>query len=411
MSAITDNAAVTGILKPVFAKKIKDNRSLSTVLQNRHPLDAMEMYGDSYNIPILPTNSQSPVWDTAGGTTTFPAAAAVQTINAKVTGWEFTERFQIPFGTAAQLQKGKEASFATASALKALAANKAIQRSIEYFLVHGSEGFATVASVSNSSGVVTVTLTAGSYAPAFLAGFLNGYVDDYNGASKRNSGNLQCTAVDSVAGTITLTGANGDTSIVAAGDTLYRAGQKGLEGQGLYTQIADQSSTIYNVNRSTYNYMRGTVLSSTGNFSAQKLLDGIAQAADLGLEGNADFLCPNRVFAALAADLQSLRRLDVSYSEKKTELGTKEIEIVFGNIVCRCAVHPYMKTGVSMLYPTDAIVRPSATDVTDSIGGMDLQVMSSTTNSMELRLFSGQSFFLTSPAQAVVWTGITYSNT
>jgi hypothetical protein len=414
MSTQTDNSAVAGMLKAVYAPKAKDVRVLSSILQNTHPLDKADLLGDSFNIPLIVSNSQMPVWDVAGGTTSFPAGSAIQTVNGKITGFEVTERFLLPFGTAAQLSNGKNASFASAAALKMLAADKAVRRSLEYGLLYGSESFATVTtSAARSGSSRVVTLLSGSFAPGFLSGFLNGYIDDYTGSTKNNSSTLKVTAVDVVAGTLTLTGSNADLDAVTSGDVLYRAGQYGLEMYGLHYQITNTTNTnFYGIDRTVYNYMRGTTKSSTGNFSIAKLFNGIADAQNNGLDGDAMFLCAPKLYGSLLQDLQSARRLDYSFEPTKTAVGTKAIEAVSGDTRVTITPHPFVKETDAMLYPKDAFIRVGASDITDAIAGMlDLQVMSSTANSMELRLWTQQSCFLSAPAQSVCWTGITYAAT
>lgn len=414
MSSNTDNSAVAGLLKAVYAPKAKDVRVLSAILQNTHALDKSDLFGDSFNLPLIATNSQLPVWDVAGGTTSFPAGNAIQTVNGKITGYEITERFLLPFGTAAQLANGAKASFMSAAALKMLAADKAVRRSLEYALLYGGESFATVTtSAARSGSSRVITLSAGTFAPGFLSGFLNACVDDYQSddTTKRNSGTVTVTAVDIVAGTITVTGSNADLDAFASGDLLYRAGQKSLEMAGLHYQITNTTNTnFYGIDRTKYNYLRGTTKSTTGNFSIAKLFSGVADAQNNGLDGDAMFLCAPKLYASLLQDLQSARRLDVSFSESKTAVGTKAIEMVSGDTSVAITPHPFVKETDAMLYPKDAFLRIGASDITDAIAGMlDLQVMSSSANSMELRLWTQQSCFLAAPAQSVCWTGITYS--
>lgn len=418
MSSTTDNNAIVGLLKRIYAPKAKDVRVLSAILQNTHPLDKADLMGDSYNLPILVTNSQLPVWDVAGGTTSFPTGSAIKTTNASITGYEITERFLLPFGTAAQLSNGGKASFMSAAALKMLAADKAVRRSLEFALLYGGEYFAQVASTNVSGSTGTITLVGGSYAPGFLSGFVNGYVDDYSAVNldagtgaKVNTNAIQVTAVDIVAGTLTVSGNSTDLGNIAANDYLYRTGQLGLEAKGLHYQIVNSTNTnFYGVDRTLYNYMRGTQKSTTGNFSISKLFNGIADAQNNGLDGDAMFLCAPKLYASLLQDLQSGRRLDYSFSESKTAVGTKAIDVISGDTSVAITPHPFVKETDAMLYPKDALLRVGASDITDAIAGMmDLQVMSSSANSMEFRLWTQQSMFLTAPAQSVCWTGITYS--
>ncbi len=180
---------------------------------------------------------------------------------------------------------------------------------------------------------------------------------------------------------------------------------------GLHYQIVNATNTnFYGVDRTKYNYMRGTKKIGTGNFSISKLFSGIADAQNNGLDGDALFVCAPKLYAALVQDLNSGRRFDYSFSESKTAVGTKAIDVVSGDTSVSITPHPFCKETDAMLYPRDAFLRIGAADISDAIAGMlDLQVMSSTANSMELRLWTQQSCFLTAPAQSVCWTGITYA--
>lgn len=102
-------------------------------------------------------------------------------------------------------------------------------------------------------------------------------VDIYNGTSPVAT-SIGITAISGTptgtTATLTL-----DTAVtVSAGDVLVRAGSYGNEVQGILTQLDGATSTVFNIDRSTYLQTQGNVVDLS---SAQLTLDSIQQAQNL----------------------------------------------------------------------------------------------------------------------------------
>jgi hypothetical protein len=409
-SQYSDLTQLVGAVKETYAKKLKDARVNFTILQDMFKLDEASPIGNYFHIPVLLTQSQSTHYDAAGGTRTLPTPVAPVSQDAQVPAMEITERMMIPFGAAVKYDAGSQVSFISTTTLKMLALNKAVKRQIEWSLLYGGSSLATL-SVGSSATSVTYTMTTGTFGAGYLVGCENQNFDVYDptGVTKRNAvGALSATAVDIEAGTITLAGAAADNAAVQAGDYLWRYNSKGYEITGLATQIANTGS-LFNINAANYSLWRGSTYSSFGNMAVAKVLKAVSKARNRGADGDMIFLCSANGYAALLADFGAQRRVDYSYSKNKLETGAESITLYSSNGAIEIVEHPFVKDGDAFLLPKDEVMRPGNQDVTDNLGGDDLQVMSSTVNAWDFRVFTQQASFLAAPAHAVYCTGVTYA--
>jgi hypothetical protein len=408
-SQYSDLTQLAGVIKETYAKKLKDARVNFTVLQDKFKLDESSPIGNYFHVPVLLTQSQSTLYDASGGTQALPNPIAPVSQDAQIPAMEISERMYIPFGAAAKFDAGGQVSFVSSTTLKMLALNKAVKRQIEWSLLYGGSGVATL-SVGSSAASVTYTMGAGSFGAGYLVGAENQNFDVYDPTfvTKRNTnGALQCTAVDIEAGTITLNGAAADNLAVQANDVLVRRGSRTYEITGLATQISN-AGTLFNINAANYSLFRGTTYSSVGNLTVAKVNKGVSKARNRGADGDMTFLCSANGYAALLNDLNATRRTDYSYSKTKLETGAESITLHSSNGAIEILEHPFVKDNDAFLLPTDEVMRPGISDVTDNLAGMDLSVMSATTNAWDFRVWTAQASFLAAPAHAVYFTGVTY---
>lgn len=109
----------------------------------------------------------------------------------------------------------------------------------------------------------------------------------------------------------------------SAGDVLVRANSYGNEIQGLFYALDGGTSTIYNVNRSTYVAYQGNVTDASG---AQLTLDTMQQAWNNGLRrGNV------QSYSAILCDYTSLRYYQKLLVPDKRYVNTKEIDGTIGS--------------------------------------------------------------------------------
>lgn len=422
-SATTESVTqLLGTIKQTFNKKLLDNRVTSNVGMELFPIDKeVPLTSTGFNIPILVAHSQSTTYDAAQGTATLTTQTAPQSVNVVVQPKELSERFTVPFGLLAQAAMGQQVSFVTEYSLKMLAIWEALERQVEQSIWYGGTYFAQNGSTGSvSSSKVTITLLSGSFAPAYIAGLLNAPIDMYatDGTTKLNSNAaLVVTAVNLMASsgtavTVTVTGNGSDLTAIASSSTAYqlwRYGENGFGTVGLCAQLANTSSTLFTgMDPTKYNVLSGNVFGSVGNLSTTKLVKYVAAAKNMGLKGKARvFVCPD-AFSALANELAGLRRFDGSYSKGKLESGAETIDLRAGNVMMSITEVPFLKTGEVYCVSEESVLRPGISDITDTIGDMDLSVMSASSNGFEFRVWTSWNLIATAPAQAFCLQGVTY---
>lgn len=415
-SANTDSTQLLGMIKDTWSEKYKDLPVVNTVMQERHPLDASRSpIGGAFHLPIIVTNSQSTTYDVSQGGKTLNAAVAPQSVDAQVKTFEMTEILNIPFGMMAQADMGAKVSYASDQVLKMLSLWRGAKRQLEWTLLYGQSNLATVASTSVSGSTGTITLNAGTFSPGYLSGCENAKWDCFNPAlsTQRNTNApIVITAVDTDAGTVTVSGNSTDLAAISASDCLFRLGERDTTQfyvfPGIITQLSNTASVlITNVDPTKYTLLKGNVVSAFGNAGVQKFAKYVSRAKNKGAEGEAIFLINPDVFGALSAELSQARRFDTSYEKGKLENGAQQMKVRVGSITMEFLEHPFLKSGDCALYFEDNVVRPGVKDISDSLSGEDLSVMSSTVNAYQWRVWTSQAALYNAPAQGVFYTGVT----
>lgn len=422
-SATTESVTqLLGTIKQTFNKKLLDDRVTSNVGMEIFPIDKdIPLSSTGFNIPILVAHSQSTTFDASQGSQALTTQTAPQSVNVTVTPKELSERFTVPFGLLAQAAMGQQVSFVTEYSLKMLAIWEALERQVEQSIWYGGTYFAQNGSTSAvASSKVTITLLSGSFSPAYVAGLLNAPIDMYqtDGSTKLNTNAvLTVTAVNLMASggtavTVTVTGNSTDLTAIASSSTafqLWRYNENGFGTIGLCTQLANTGSVLFTgMDPTKYNVLSGNVFTSVGNLSSTKLVKYVATAKNMGLKGKARvFICPDG-FSALANELSGLRRFDGSYTKGKLESGAETIDLRVGNVVMSLTEVPFLKTSEVYCVSEDSVLRPGVSDITDTIGDMDLSVMSASSNGFEFRVWTSWNLVATAPAQGFCLQGVTY---
>lgn len=407
--------ALLGDLKETYAKAMENNRVEDTTLQTKFPVQpGSEPVGNKFHVPMLVSHSQSTTYDVSQGTRTLNPIVAPNSIDAQIPAVELSERMLIPFGMMKQSGMGKNVAFLTDQVLKMIALDEALRRQVEFSLLYGGSYVAQISAVSNSSGTNQLTFTSGSFAPGYLANCENQKFDAYSsatGASGQRNTNaaLVCTVVDPIAGTMTVTGNSTDTAAIAANDYLFRYNEVGFTMTGLATQLSNTSATLFtNMVPGNYNIVKGNVQGSVGNLSMSRIVKYLAIPKNKGLKGDATGLVSPDGFSALANDLITNRRYDGSYQKGKLETGAETLKVKVGAVTIEFVEHSFLRSAEVYIFKDDTIMRPGVSDIVDNIEGLDLAVMSSTTNGYEFRKWTSQAIFCSAPSKGLVLTGCTF---
>ena len=421
MGANLDQTSILGNLKQTYAADLEDNRPLWAVLQERLDpnRDGIEM-GDKLNIPVLLTHQAGETYDTAGGTTTLRAPISMQISDAQTDQFEITQPVRIPFGIISKIEQSKKARFADKARLMVLAGQTGAKRSLELSLLFGSAGLGQVGVAAAVTGAgpyaVVLTPTAGTWSDGLWGAIENSPIDIYSALSagtKRNAsaGDVTVQSVDFVGKTITLASATqADLTAIVVGDFFFPASAYGKQMLGLmyFMRVASTAGqTIMNLS-TNFAMWRTKKVTINGPITFGKLLSGITPAIAHGAEGQLSVYANSRNCADLHKDFLSTRRLDASYSEAKLKNGTRAITYVFHKLTLELISHDFMMDGDVVVLPEENWFRAgSDPDPTMTLGGKELSVMSSVSNSFEFRWFSASAIIPNCMATSVYFTGIT----
>lgn len=177
-------------------------------------------------------------------------------------------------------------------------------------------------------------------------------------------------------------------------------------------KIITNSGSLFGIDAAVYDLWRGNSVVTSGQLTMAKVLSAVSKAVQRGLDSDAVVMVNPSTWADLASNLAALRRFDGSYSRKKAENGSEELEYVSQNGALKIVSYNLIKEGDCMIFPEDKVMR---------IGARDLGLNDPTRPQDEifftipgkagvgLRAYTNQAIFLEAPAQAVYISGIVNS--
>jgi hypothetical protein len=421
IGAQTDLTVTLGNLKKTYMQDMEDNRPIWAVLQERLEAnrEGIEV-GDTIQIPVILTHQAGETYDNAGGTRTLRAPVSMEIKDASTEQYEITQPVRMPFGVISKVEQSKKARFADKARLMLLAGQTGAKRSLELALLHGNDSIAKVTTGS------AATTGAGPYTrvininPAFWSDGIwgaieNAPVDVYSalssGTQRNANGDMNVVAADFVNKTVTLqSGTSADLTNITSGDFIFPASAYGFSMNGLMYFLRNASSTGQTILGLSTNYSmwRSKSVTVSGPITFGKLLSGVTPAVAHGANGRLTVFANSRNGADLHKDFLSTRRLDASYSEDELKNGARKITYRFQKLTLELVTHDFMFDGDVAVVPEDNWFRAgSDPDPTMTLGGKELSVMSSTSNSFEFRWFSASVLVPNLLATSVLFTGIT----
>jgi len=178
-------------------------------------------------------------------------------------------------------------------------------------------------------------------------------------------------------------------------------------------KILTNTGSLFGIDAGTYDLWRGNSVTVSGQLTMQKVLSAVAKPVQRGLNEKVSCLVNPSTWADLASNLAALRRFDGSYSKKKAENGSEELEYFSQNGSIKIISYNIVKEGDCFIFPEDRTIR---------IGARELGLNDPTRPEEEifftipgyagvgLRAYTNQAIFLETPARGVYITGITNSN-
>jgi len=302
---------------------------------------------------------------------------------------------------------------------------------VAYLYGNDSIGQAAQQSVATTDPLAIVLSTA-AWATGIWSGSENANIvfsRVSNGAIVDSLNSFQVQKVDVDAKTIYVTAgtagtpgslANLETAVEAYAVNIHFYGSvSNNSGTIAYNEMAGlkkiltNTGSLFGIDAGTYDLWRGNSVVVTGQLTMQKVLSAVAKAVQRGLNEKVTLMCNPQTWADLASNLAALRRFDGSYSKKKSENGSEELEYTSQNGTIKIVSYNIVKEGDCFIFPEDRTIR---------IGARELGLNDPTRPEEEifftipgyagvgLRAYTNQAIFLETPARGVYISGIVNSN-
>lgn len=386
-------------------------------LQDEIPFSKKERLGDMYVVPVVLQFEHGfsyGVYQDAAFA--LNAAVAGKVIQAQIRGAMIVLRSQLSYEDIFKAAEAGPAAFESATSLVVENMQRSFAKRQELAFWYGQTGLATVSGITSH----VITVTDATWAPGIWSGMKDCILSSYTGITASE------TAHDAVSGSGTVTGlivssvsmanktinvGTSDSATVAA-DVLYFFGSRLAasykECAGI-DKIMTNNGSLFNIDASVYELWKSNTRAVNGPFSMLAVLNGIADAQNMGLDDDAKVYCPTLRWNTLNADQAALRRYG-AYSAK-AENGSEGIVYHSVNGMTEVVAHPFLKEGEAFLIvnPKKRVLRVGATDITFRRPGLQENIFRELTDNagLELRAFSDQGIIITLPAQCTKYTGIT----
>ena len=397
---------LNGFFKESYADKLAELIPDGVKLLNKISFMSKDKQpGNLYHQPVI-LGMEHGVTFAGSDEDAFNLAAPVagQVKDAQVKGNPIVMRSLLGYVAASRAALGGQKAFMDAT--KFLVANmlRSMAKKLEIEVLYGQMGYAVVGTVAGS----TITIVTGEWAPGIWAGAEGMPIEIRDATGAVSRGNFVVSSVDMTLRTVTLT-SNAATAGVLATDVIYHAGAYGNEFPGIHKILTISSGTLFNISVSTYNLFRGNQFDAqNAALSFNKLNLAAARAVEKGQDGTLYCIVNPRGWANMLNDQAALRRYDSSYSPAKGEIGSKSIKFHSQNGELEIEPSIYIKEGYAFMLSLDDWFRVGSTDLTFKRPGQGEEFFRDLENSAayELRLYSDQAIFTSSPGHNVVINNI-----
>lgn len=418
-NAANDVSALDGNFKDQFASKLNDVMPDYVLLQKDGFIDWVpsdKMNGQLYSIPTLLRSNQGVSYLGEGGSVAqLSDAVNGQMKEAQIKGTELNVRGQLSYKALSQASAAGPKAFVKASAWLVEDLSNVAYSRLEISALYGQSGIGTVESVTDNTTSADIVITTGTFAPGIWVGAENAFIDSFTGTSKNNSGTLQVSRVTVSTRTVRVLYTGTIANDCQAADVLYfkgayTSGTTWSEMVGLYKQLTDTSSTLFNIDKSAYGLIQGNTY-TMGAPTKAKFIEAAMLTVDKGGMSGLVGLVSTKCWGKLAAEELALRMYDGSYSEEKAKSGSKSLEYTYVGGSIKIIAHPMVKAGDAFLFNPDDLVWCGSSKVTFELPGRPEQFFDFVPgyNAVELQAYADAALYHMRPSRACMVTGITYS--
>lgn len=423
-AVVADSTKLNSTWKEIYAPKINDLVPDGAVLYKEVPFSEAEKLGDKFVEPVCLGLPQ--------GFTYLGQNSSVATLKdarsgvygeAQIDGFGAVNRDQISYNVASKMSSSN-GSFVKWTNLIAPNLKKSTIRRFEISALWGQSaatGIGVIESCNLSTTTGTMVITAATWCPGIWGGMEGATIDVFAaglgaGSKITVAAPLVITGVNFDTRTISFSGTNTDVDDIAATQVIFFEGAV-LEGTtptwyeqaGLYKQVTNTTSSLWNINAATYSLWKGNTHAVGGAMTMAKALHGVGKPAARGLEQDMDLFISIATFNNMNADQSALRVYDSSYRQDQTESGSSKI--VFhgpsGKLTLR--PHLYMMDGYAVGVPMSTLKRIGSSDVTFQLPGKpdgEIFLHIPDKSGYEIRNWTEQAIYTNSPCWGVGFSGI-----
>lgn len=395
---------LNGLFKQVYADSLENLIPDGVKLMNLIKFNSKDKTGDKYNQPVI-LGMEHGVTFAASDEDAFTLEDAVagSIKNAEVRGNALVLRSRIGY-KAISTSVGSDAAFE--SATKYLVANmlRSITKKLEIELLYGQKGYAAISAVSGA----VLSITPSEWAPGIWAG-AEGMPINIRSTGGVDRGNFIVQSVDFANKQVTLTAVAGG---VLPTDIIFHKGAYGKEFVGIHKILEDQTGSLFNIDRTTYQLFRGNVFNAGSNvLSFDDLNKAVARAVEKGLDTKVICMVNPRTWADLLTEQAALRKYDSSYSAVKLEQGSKGLLFHSQNGEIEIIPSIYVKEGYAYMLEPSSWMRVGSQEVSFKRPGYEGEFFRELENAagFELRCYCDQALFTSAPSHNVLITGIVNS--
>ena len=409
MAASANNVEqMNGWYKERYAKKYKDLIPDETPLFSQIQFKASAKLGNQYHEPVnLGLEHGFSYGGTGGDAFALQASIAGQTRDAVVQGHEMVLRSTISVGAASRAAAGGEASFGKLTDFVVGNMMRSFGRRMEAQIMYGKRGLGTSAGTSAAEKIL---ITDATWAPGIWAGAENMLIDVYqsDNATLRVA-NLEIASVNFDDRSITVK--TGATAVVVSGDIIYYKGSFGNEFDGIDSIIRNTGS-LYGINATSFALWKGNLLDNGGSvrdLSFRLITDAVTRLIEKGLGKQTVKVLINPLqFDVLLEEQDAKRLYDSSYSSVKHEAGSTKLVFHSQNGLIEVESSMFVKAGSAYVLSMDEFSRVGSSEITNEIPGYGDQFfrLLENSNGYELRLYTDQSLFCSSPARQALLTDL-----
>ena len=377
--------------------------------------------GESYNFPVRFGLEQGITRNSDHTAATMNAAVDANRQVASLTGSEIAGTAEFSYGDMANLSKTKgdsDEAYDQAVGTKIIDLSDALSQHLDMDLVYGcgssgldNIGVVNAVAVAAAAGVVTVNLTRASMITGFWTDALGVQLDFYTagGALVNTTGAMTVTGVDISKCRVQVTGAVADAAAVAATNVIHFYGGRTKSMVGI-VPILSNTTSLFGIDAAVNPQWKATSYAVGGALTFDKVMEGLAAAADNGLEDGMDLWTTPRQWTDLMTDEAALRRHLGSEGNAKVKTGYKELEFHGPCGAVTIKTYRYLKQGISFALPKSGVHRIGSTDITFGLPGSKgneffYQELSSKLGA-SIRGYTDQAVVLEKPFHAVLFTGV-----